>query len=790
MIRALDRKMLRDLTLMWGQALAIGAVIACGVATFVMSLSTLRSLQHSQQTYYERYRFAHVFAQLKRAPNTLADRIAEIPGIARVDPRVVEEVTLDVPGMKEPAVGRLISIPAIHQPILNNLHLRRGRYIEPGRAGEVLVGESFAESHGFEPGDKVYAVINGSLEELRIVGIVLSPEYVLQIQGGSILPDTERFGVFWMGYDELASAFDMDGAFNDVTVSLMRGANEDEVIRRLDDLLARYGGVGAYGRSEQLSNRYLSDEIKQLKSMGMIAPSIFLGVAAFLLNVVLSRMISTQREQIAALKAFGYTKWEVGFHYLKLVLVISVVGAVAGTAVGAWMGRHMTQMYTEFYKFPMLNFELDAPVIISALVVSAVSAGAGTFFAVRSAVKLPPAEAMRPEPPANYRPTVVERWGLQRLIPHAMRMILRHMERRPLKAVFSVLGIAMAQAVLILGNYGVDSLDYVIQFMFTTSQRQDMTVTFVQPLSSRVIHEIDHLPGVIRSEVFRSVPTRMRFAHRSRRVAIMGLSSDGGSRLYRLLDTKECPVGLPSEGMMLSRKLAEVLGAEVGDRVRVEVLEGDRMVRDVPITGLIRDMGGLNAYMYAPALHRMLREDRSISGAFLQVDRNQQDELYLTLKNTPMVAAVNIKAADIESFEKTVAENLLKMQTFMVLFAGIIAFGVVYNSARISLAEWSRDLATLRVIGFTRREISVILLGELGVLTLLAIPVGCGIGYAFAWGSSLSLDTEVYRIPLVIDTATYSFATVVVLVATLFSGLVVRRNLDRLDLVSVLKTRE
>jgi putative ABC transport system permease protein len=787
-MRALDRKLFRDLLAMKGQALAICLVLASGVAMFVMSLCTLHSLEQTRAAYYERYRFADVFARLKRAPDALAARIAEVPGVARVQTRVVQDVTLDVPGLAEPAVGRLISIPERPAPGLNDLHLRRGRYVEPGHPGEVLAGEAFAEAHGLEPGDQIPAVINGRRQLLRVVGIALSPEYVYPIREGELLPDNRRFGVFWMAYPELAGAFDMRGAFNDVALALSPGASEGEVLRRLDRLTDTYGGLGAYGRDEQLSNKFISNELTQLRGMAVIAPVIFLAVTAFLLNVVLSRLVQTQREQIAALKAFGYTRSEIGWHYLKLVLVLVLVGSGLGTAAGAWLARGLAEVYAKFFRFPVFTFTLDAGVVLLALAVSGTAALLGTLGAVRRAAALPPAEAMRPEPPAVYGPSVLDRPTLRRLVPPAARMIFRRLRRQPGKSALSCLGIALAIGVLVLGNCTLDAIDYVIDFQFFAAQRQDMTVAFVDPVSPRGLHDLRHLPGVARAEPFRSVPVRLRFGPRTRRLGLMGLAPE--RNLYRLLDTEGRTVPLPEEGLVVSEKLGEILGCRRGDRLTVEVLEGARPIREVPVVGFIRDFTEPAAYMDVRAVRRLLREGESLSGAFLAVDADRTDGLYAELKRTPKVAAVSVKRAALRSFRETLAENLLRMQAFNVGFACVIAFGVVYNSARISLSEQGRDLATLRVMGFTRAEVSAILLGELAALTFAAVPFGLVCGYGFAGLMSRALDTETQRFPLVVRPSTYAFAVTVTLVAALLSGLVVRRRLDRLDLVAVLKARE
>jgi putative ABC transport system permease protein len=271
-------------------------------------------------------------------------------------------------------------------------------------------------------------------------------------------------------------------------------------------------------------------------------------------------------------------------------------------------------------------------------------------------------------------------------------------------------------------------------------------------------------------------------------VGIIGIS--GESQLYRLLDSEERLVSVPSEGLLVSSKLAELLGVRLGERILVEFLEGEQPVREVPVTALITEFGGTNAYMEINALRRLLREGGTVTGVFLTAERDHLDQLYRTLKNTPRVAAVTIKEASVNSFHDTIAENLGRIRFFNILFATVIACGVVYNNARISLSERSRDLATLRVIGFTRAEISAILLGELAVVTLAAIPLGLLLGYLFAAWATSGLDTEVYRIPLVIERWTYGFSVSVVLIAAAISGLIVRERLDHLDLIAVLKTRE
>lgn len=787
-MRALDRKLFRDMLHLKGQLLAISAVMACGIATFVMMRSALASLTHAKESYYIDSHFAELFGSLKRAPDTLIPRIAEIPGVAAVQTRIVRAVTLDVEGLIEPAAGRLISVPETGRDDMNRLHLRRGRYIEPGRDDEVLASEGFCKAHGFLPGDSVTAIMNGRKKDLKIVGIALSPEYVYQIHPGALVPDDLRFGVFWMGKEALAATFDMTGAFNDVSLELVPGASEKEVIASLDRLLLPYGGLGIYNREDQISNRFISDEIRQLGRMGSIVPSIFLGVAAFLLNVVLSRIISLQRDQIAALKAFGYSNFDVGVHYLKLVLMITLMGTLMGIAAGIYLGTGLMGLYIQFYRFPELNFLVPYQTIALSFLVSAAAAITGTLNVVRAAVALPPAEAMRPEPPANYGPTIFERLGLSRWLSQTTRMILRNIERRPVKSGLSICGIAMSIAIVIMGRFTADSLDYLLDVQFSVLQRQDLTLYFFEAMAPRTLHATQHLPGVMNTEPFRVVPVRMQNGNRSRRISITGFPEHHDLTLLR--DTNEKPVTLPPEGLVLNTKLAEVMGVKVGELMTLEILEGSRPTRQVAVSATVNEYLGTTAYMSLTALNRLMREGDNISGVYIQMDDSQVDPLYREIKETPKIASVHIKAASIRSFRDTVMNNLLQMQFFNAVFACIIAFGVIYNTARVALSERGRELASLRVIGLTRGEISYILLGELAALTLIAIPVGLAIGYGLVCIVAGFMDSELYRIPIVVNPFTYAFAVCVALISAAISGLVVRRKLDHLDLIAVLKTRE
>lgn len=787
-MRILHRKLARDVVHMWGQALSISLVIACGVAAFVTMRAMYRSLLWSQATYYTQYRFADVFAELKRAPNWVVQRVRELPGVADAEPRAVMDVTLSVPGLDEPAVGRLISVPPQGRMGLNSLFLRRGRYVDPHADNEVIASEPFASANRLEVGSKVQAVIQGRWQELTIVGIALSPEYIYEIRGaGSLFPDNKRFGVLWAPVQMLEAALNMKGAFNSITVSLQPHANEADVITGIDRILDGYGCLGAYGRSDQISHRFISDEIAQNRISATIIPAIFLAVAALLVHLSFSRLVSMQRTEIAVIKAFGYSNLQVGVHYVQFSLMIAAIGCTLGCAIGWYFGIKLASLYADFYRFPILVYRLDAQVFFWAITICVVTAFAGALGPVFRANALAPAEAMRPESPLQYRPALIDRLKIQvgSLVP---RMIFRNIERRPWRAMASAVAICSSVMIVVVEFGMFDALDRMMELQFHHAQREDVAVTLKEPNSARSQFEVARLPGVIESEPFRSVPVRLRNGHRFRKTAILGLESGGDLRI--MIDQFGRRASLPPDGLVLSASLAERLDVRPGEMLHVEILEGHRIEKDVQVAQTIDDLLGASAYMNLHALNRIMNEEHTISGAFLQVDAANRNMLYRNLKRLPAIAAVTIKEAEIKSFEDTINRSIALSVGTLILFASVIAAGIVYNGARIALSERARELATLRVLGFTRNEITLILLGEQALVLIFALPFGFLAGFGLCAYLAQRLQTELYRIPLVVQPTSYIWAFVIVAAAALLSGLIVRRRIARLDIISVLKARE
>jgi putative ABC transport system permease protein len=789
MIDPLDKKLLRDLGKMKGQVFAVSLVMACGLAMMIMTRSLILTLETTRSTYYQRHAMADVFATLKRAPLSVADQLMTLPGVATVETRVAVDVTLDLPGLSEPATGHIISLPEDGGPQkLNRLFLRSGRLPRVDERREVVLGESFANANGLKPGDSLVAVINGRRETLKICGIGLSPEFVFEARAGETLPDHKRFSVIWMNYRALAVAYNLDGAFNDVVIDLAPGAAAGPVIAEMDRVLGPYGAGGAFTRKEQASAQRLDDELRVLTSLSVAYPLVFLSVAAFMVNAVLARIVRLQREQIAQMKALGYSSRQVGVHYLKFVLVIGTLGTLLGGVGGRLLGAGLVDLYTLFFRFPALDFTMDYSALGLVLFVSLGASTLGVLTVVWQAVKLPPAEAMRPEPPADFKPSLFERIGLTRFFSPTFRMALRNIERRPWQAVFTSSGLALATGLMVLPGAMSDSIDYLLTFQWNSQQRQDVAVFLTEPSSGRGFHDLEHLPGVIRAEPIRSVQARLRYGHRERKLSVTGVAPDAD--LNRLLDSEGRPIVMPEDGLLMSEMLAKVIGARIGDEVEVEVLEGRRPLLRVPIRGLVTDFAGVAAYMDISALRRLMNEGDTVNGAYLALDHRRWDEFMRKLKDTPRAAIVMVKRDQLAAFRETTGKSIGIIRTLYFVLATIVAFGVVYNSARIALSERGRELATLRVVGFRLAEVRGVLVGELAILVLVALPFGLLFGRGLALFIMSSFSTETVRLPIVINSSTYSIAILVVLTASALSFALVSRMVGKLDMVGVLKARD
>lgn len=786
-LRVLDRKVGRDFVRLWSQALAIALVMACGVMTLILAIGALRALEETRDAYYERNRFAHVFANATRVPQALETEIRAIQGVAAASTLIRRYAILDVPGMTVPGSAMVQSIPDHGQPDVNRLYLREGRLPEPGARREIALDERFAAAHGFRPGDQLTVTLEGKQLDLVIAGIVLSPEYIYTLGPGDMFPDPKRFAIIFLPKSLMAALTDLEGAFNAVVLQLQHGACEDCLKHALDALLRPYGASGAHGRDQQISNAFLQSEMSGLDAMARIIPPIFLLVSAFLVNMILSRLIALEREQIGLLKACGYSAWEVAWHYGKLVVVIALLGLGIGMFAGGWLGRQLAELYAQFYSFPFLIFResLDLYAIATGVTVAAALAGAAR--AIWSAASLPPAVAMRPPAPDRFRRVLQFDVG-PALFSRLAIMAMRHVAHNPVRSVLTALGAAFAVALLVVALFMSNAMEHMIDTIFFRAERADARIDFAQAQAPGVIDDVRNLPGVLMAETFRAEPVILRLGPREERQTIMGRAP--GTQLSQDLNAEETPVEMPQSGLLISRRLASKLNARAGDLLEVELSAQGERITHVRVAGIVRSYLGPTASMSLSALDRLAGPGPRVTGAWIDVDLLQLDALYTQIKATPQIGTLALQTLARDNFRDTMEQNINIMTTIYTTIAVIVAFGVVYNAARIQLSERARELASLRVFGFTRNEVFRVLLFEILFVVILAQPLGWIIGYGFSRLVVMGFESDLFVIPFVVNPTAFAFASTVVIAAGLASAAVVRRRVNRLDLIRVLKTRE
>ena len=787
-INPLNLKLIRDIWKIRGQCIAIALVVGCGIGLMIATFGTISTLENSLHAFYEKTRFSDVFGNVRRAPDSLIKNIQKIPGVSIAETRIQGWSSLDIPGMPEPVNAQLISLPKRGEPLLNGLKITEGTYPNNDRTDEVIITDSFAKSHNLKPGNIISAIINGKKREIIITGLALSPEFIYALGPGMMMPDDKRFGVIFMSRKAIASAFDYEGAWNVVSVRLQKGFSKEQVIEKLDIIMKPYGGTGSYERKFNVSHFFLTNEIEQLKISGTAVPPIFLLVAAFLLHLVVSRIITKEREQIGLLKAFGYKDIEIGWLYFKLILTILFVGFLFGNILGFWMGKAMIKMYSEYFRFPLLTFFVEQRIIILGCIITLFSGMIGGFAAVKSAINLSPAVAIAPPVPISYKRDFFSNLLKRYNISQPTKMIFRHVLRFPFRSIFTIIGISFAIGLMIMSLFFIDSVNSAIETHFFTAKRQSMTVFFIERSDSKIENEIKNFPGVLKTEPVRVVEAYIKKEHFKERRTIFGINESAD--LNRILDENHLPTNPPIGGIALDKTVAKKLNASIGDILEVEILTDSRPIMELPLVKLIDEKFGLNAYMTSEGLRRIMKEPQSVNAIHLMVDSRYANNLYKKLKETPAIGGIVNQKQALKSFEETMDKTMFALISFYTFLASLIAFGVVYNASRIALSERSTSLASLRILGFTRHEITYILLGELALILFASFPIGCLFGYFMSLAVSPMLTTDLYNFPLVIDKSTYSISVLVVIFSSIICWINLRNKLIDLDLVSTLKVRD
>lgn len=790
-MQVLHKKLLRTLLKTPGQSLAVIMVVLCGTACYICIASAYRNLLLTRDTYYAQYRFADFEIHVDRVPHTVAMKLTELAGVRHVRGRIVQDVKVDVAGKREARVGRLISMPDVREPVLNDICLVRGRYFSEGAQNEVIVNERFAEQNGLSPGDRIEVSIETRKYPMRIVGTALSPEYVYMIRNvQELVPSPERFGVLWAPAPFVETALDMREACNNIVGDVDDPDALGAILDHAEDRLDSYGVFAKTKREDQISNRFLADEIRGLGVSARIVPGIFQGIAALILLVLLNRMVRTERTQIGLLKAFGYSNLTVSWHYIQFALILALAGAIGAFGVGQWLAYEMIQIYVSIYQFPLLEARVYPDVLTRSVAIALGFAAVGAVSAATRAARIHPAESMRPESPRFAHRVWLERFdAVWRRLTFTGKMILRNISRNSFRAGVNVIGVMVSAGILIVGFFTIDALRYGLRFQFYEMQHQDVKVSFQREHGRDAFYDVTRFAHTRRAEPVLEYPFEIRNGWRKKDIIVTGLPRD--AELQRLLSSEGETIDIGETGLVLEEHLSQTLGIGVGDLVTLKPLMGRvTKEREVVVSKVVRQFLGVAAYMNVDALSRLLDEPFVINAALLRLDTGREADLNHELRDVAGIASIVSRTDAYQAVLATLAQSMKIMNVMLVLFAGVIAFAVIYNVTSVSLAERQRELASLRVLGLTVGEVGRIMYVENFVLGAMGLLLGYPFGLAVCRLIIRAYDSDLYRLPFHVETRTYVITALLTSAFVCVANLAVRHKVIALDLVEVLKERE
>jgi len=791
--RVLLRKLRRDLFQRKGALLALEAIVTVGVGVYVAMAAVYRDLDGARASYYRDCRLADFSVNLKRAPAWAIDEVARLPNVRAVRGRVVLGVRIQLPGRAKPIAGTAISMPGTPRPVLNDILLRSGVWFSGGRAKEAILNEAFARANGLYPGCRIRVVLLDQEHDLLVVGTAMSPEFVyLMPASGGIAPDPEEFGVLYLPEEFTRESCELEGAYNQL-IGLAHDPSRvalDNALRQIEERLDPFGVTDSAPIQEQASARYLADELEGLRINAKILPTLFLGVAALVLNVLMGRLVTQQRSVVGTLKALGYSRGAITRHYMGFGLVVGVLGGLTGVAMGWWFQGWMLAVYGQFYAMPGIAPHLYRDVLATGFAVSIGFALLGTLRGVRYAGRLTPAEAMRPPPPERGGKVLPERIAvLWRPLPFRWKMVVRAVFRNPFRSSVSVFASVVATALIVSTLCMVDGLDYLMRYEFERVSHQDLTVSLRDPAGIEASPELAGLPTVVATEPELVVVCDLSNGPRRKRVGVTGLPR--GGLLHTPLDAAGRPVVPPDQGLVLTRKLAEVLAVRQGDTVRLRPLIARRQEADAVVVAIVDSFLGLSAYADITYLSRLLGEAWSANAFLVDSLSGSPDEALLSpLKERASVVGIAERSRALTQLHETFGEVMGTWLFLLVLFAGLIAFGSVLNAALVSLNERQREVGTLRVIGYTPGQIVQIFSGESYLLNVLGILLGLAAGIGLTHLISVAYDTELYRFPVVIHPWRLAVSAAWMVGFVSLAQLIVYRLIHKLPWLDVLKVKE
>jgi len=792
-MNVLNKKLARTVRSTRGQFLAVAAVIMVGIAVYISMTTASENMTRAKELFYRENNFADYYFHVIKAPEAAARLVEAVPGVTKATGRIQK----DVPVIKadgERATARLTSYPLPMDTEVNRLHLLTGRLFEkyPQSGGiEILLDPQYAAANYLSPGDTLIVVAEGKQKFLTVTGTAASPEFVYPMKdAASMMPEPETFGIVMIPHNQAQQILDLSGQINQLVIKLAPGADEKKVAEQVKAILEPYGNLADYPRKQQMSDAILRMELEQLSTMAVFLPTIFLGIAALIQFVMLGRMVKAQRLQIGVMKALGYSNPSILLHYTGYALIAAVTGALLGSVLGVMLANLFSSAYAMFFNLPQAIGSINFKAIAYGFALSVIVGAIAGLTASRGVIGVNPAESMNPMPPKSSGRIFLERWTwLWHKLDTSWKMSLRTINRNRFRSAVTLTGVILAVAMLVVALFTRDIVDYMINQCYFEEQRYDYLLRFTTPVKETELFSIALLDGVIKTEPVFEIPVRIHFMGRVREDLVLGLPP--GVSLKKLYSPAGKIQQIPDEGLLISETTAKKLHVKPGDKVTVETLLGlgPAYLSDIKIAGVNQQLvGGCSAMSLAGA-NRLLQESGLVSGAMLKIDTGQAALLEKKLNEMTGIASILSRQKELDGFNKNLGYMIYSV-TIMISFAVVLGFAIVYNSSIMSFTERKRELASLRVIGFTTGEVSGLLLKENLAQTALGVILGLPCGRFLAHAYINAVSTDLYTFKAVVYPVTYALSALGGVFFIMIAYRLAVKGVKRLDLVEVLKTRD